>query len=294
MFFCINEIVNKELRDIESLYNKIQSSYKTKPNKTNTAGKASVSINHESLYERSTTEGMVLYKHLIRNGKQYSVKLGGLDNSEVIRIKQKRYNMMMLKVLEKNLKLLKKIEGRFILYDPESIDELLKPVYRDYTGLVNKTPGITSSDEWKQINTRNRYKLPDDCNTTTDGVKTRSKSEVIVYGILKGYGLVIKFDVEITLKNEYGQNVIVSPDFIILCDDGSMIIIEHLGMLDNADYLEKALKKIHLYQINGYRLNENLFITADYSQGRINAQAIDELVRKMILPRARKNQSKHM
>ena len=105
MFFCINEIVNKELRDIESLYSMIQSSYKMKSDRNNTAGKDYAAINHVSLYERSTPDGMVLYKHLVRNGKQYSVKLGGSDNSEVIQIKQTRYNMMMLKVLEKNLKL---------------------------------------------------------------------------------------------------------------------------------------------------------------------------------------------
>jgi hypothetical protein len=37
--------------------------------------------------------------------------------------------------------------------------------------------------------------------------------------------------------------------------------------------------------MNGYKLNEDLFLTADYAKGKINACVIDEIVRKMILPR---------
>lgn len=180
---------------------------------------------------------------------------------------------------------MRKVEGKFLPYDPDSIDRELKEVYRDRTGLVNKAPGIVDLDEWVKIDTRNSYPLSEKSNVTTDGMKTRSKSELIIYGILKGYALVLKYDMEIKLKNETGQVVTVCPDFVILCSDGSFIIIEHLGMLDDVEYLKNALRRLHLYMINGFRLNENLFLTADYAPGKINAQVIDEMVRKMILPR---------
>ena len=73
---------------------------------------------------------------------------------------------------------------------------------------------------------------------------------------------------------------------MILCFDGSLIIVEHLGMLDKEDYLLNTFRRIHLYLINGFKLNKNLFLTADHAKGKIDAQAVDELVRKMILPRA--------
>lgn len=281
MFCDINWIMKRELENIESILCEIEAD-KLEP--FTKSGNESDMI---SLYEHITSAGIVYYKRFKNEGEQRSVKLGNSENEDVIRIKQEKYNNEMIRVLNINRKLLLRNVEKYLPYDPESIDKRLKPVYRDDTGLVNKLPGIISTDEWERINKRNKYMLPDDCNTTTDGVKTRSKSEVIVYGILKGYGLVVKVDMEITLKDDLGQNVIVVPDFIILCNDGSLIIIEHLGMLDKADYLEKVIRKIHLYQINGYRLNDNLFLTSDFSQGKIDAQVIDELVRKMILPRVR-------
>ncbi|MBR2548277.1 MAG: hypothetical protein IKF07_08815 [Eubacterium sp.] len=281
MYCDINSIIKKELEDIDHILGEM------KADKLNSSAMSENGPNMISLYAHNTSGKITYYKRFENEGERCSVKLGNSDNEGVIRIKQEKFNKEMIRTLNIDRKLLLKSAERYLPYDPESIDKRLKPVYRDDTGLVNKLPGIASMDEWKKIDKRNRYRLPDDCNTTTDGVKTRSKSEVIVYGILKGYGLIVKVDMEITLKNDFGQNVVVVPDFIILCNDGSLIIIEHLGMLDKADYLESVIRKIHLYQINGYRINDNLFLTADYAQGKIDAQVIDELVRKMILPRVK-------
>ena len=90
------------------------------------------------------------------------------------------------------------------------------------------------------------------------------------------------------MKNDDGEIVKVCPDFVILCNDGSLIIIEHLGKLGDDDYLANALRRIHLYMKNGYKLNETLFLTADSINGKINAEAVDELIRKMILPKAKR------
>ncbi len=292
MYFDINEIVKRELEDIGNICKALEASVKKNDKKMKQKPDKTLKKSNESsetcyIYERNTKEGLVYYKHVVCGDKQRTIRLGGSDNAEVIRIKQDRFNKALLKRLKRDIALLKKISGKFLSYDPDSVDNDLRPVYRDQTGLVNKTPGIVNQNEWNKINRENRFEMPENCNITFDGAKTRSKSELIEYGVFKGYGLIIKYDVEIKLKNEIGQTVVVSPDFVILCDDGSIIIVEHLGMLDDPEYLKNALKKIHLYLINGYKLNENLFLTADCAQGKINAQVIDELVRKMILPRVR-------
>ena len=56
-------------------------------------------------------------------------------------------------------------------------------------------------------------------------------------------------------------------------------------LMDDFDYLDKKIKRIHLFQMNGYKLNDTLFLTSDYAKGKIDASVIDKLVRKMILPR---------
>ncbi len=282
MYLDFNELIEKELDFLDKICSAIELSCED-----DLDDKGEDESAKEYLRIRSTADGIVYDKRLEHNGNRDSVRLGGEDDPEVIRIKQMKYNVELLEVLKRDRKLLEKLMGHFIPYDPDTIDNRLKPLYRDYTGLVNKVPGILSAEEWNRIySKRNGYSLPDDCNIATDGTKARSKSELVIYMIIDGYHIVFKFDVEITLKNDIGQTVTVCPDFIILCDDGSIIIIEHLGLLNNAKYAENVLKKIHLYLINGFKLNETLFLTADDVNGKINAQAVDDLIRNMILPRA--------
>ena len=285
MYSDFNGLVKRELMDMSRFYNTIQATIQKDVKTVSRRKEESIQRKIISLYIRYTSEGAIYHKHEKYDGKQKSIRLGSADNEEVIRIKQRKYCDVLLRILKKNIELLEGIDGKFLPYDPDSIDGRLRPVYRDSTGLVNKAPGILDMEEWNKIVRRNSYDMPDECNIAPDGLETRSKSEIIVYGILKGYGLVVKYDMEITLIDDMGHQVAVSPDFIILCNDGSLIIIEHLGRMDDLRYLDKVIKKIHLYMINGYRLNDNLFLTADYAQGKINAQVIDELVRKMILPR---------
>ena len=289
MYFDINAIVDRELCSIDKVYKKVKSSLEevneTKYGRTKEGAEHSADKEEDSIYTRATKDEIMYYKHINKKGKRTSVKIGGPESKEVIAIKQRKYNEEMLKALESDRHLLQTMQGKFVPYDPDSIDEHIKPVYLDRTGLVNKAPGVVDLNEWNQINKRNSYPMPDDPNVAVDGLETRSKSELIVYSIFKMYGLKIKYDYEIRLKNDTGQTVAVSPDFVILCNDGSLIIVEHLGLLDDDKYLGNALKRIHLYLINGYKLNENLFLTADYAKNRINAQAIDELVRTMILPK---------
>ena len=292
MFADINEIISSELHAIDCISKAIELQNQEYLKSTVVINGMNVKNGEGSLYSKGTVDNPVYHMRISRDGKRVSTKLGAGNNEIVIGIKQKRYNDAMLSVLNKDRVLLESVVDRFVPYDAEMIDGLLLPVYRDRTGLVNKAPGILDRAEWDSIIRKNGYKMPDDCNIAPDGLEMRSKSEVIIYGILKGYGLVIKYDVELKLRNDAGQIVTVSPDFVILCDDGSLIIIEHLGLLNNPEYFENALKKIHLYLLNGYRLNENLYLTADYAQGKINAQAIDELVEKMILPRVKKGVTK--
>ena len=286
MLFDINRIVAKELDDMKIIYKRVQEQIerdiKLVYERDGITGKKG-----ESLIKVYTSDGSRYKKFFRSKGKQRIVRIGGADNAEVIRIKQRRFNDEICRRLKKNIDLLEKISGKFLLYDPESIDDKLGAVYKDMTGLVNKAPGIIDMTEWRKIIKKNGYKMPDDPNIAPDGLETRSKSEIIVYCILKGYDLVIKYDYEITLIDETGHKVSISPDFIILCNDGSLIIIEHLGFMDDPQYLDKKIKRIHLLQINGYKLNDNLFLTSDYAKGKIDAKVIDELVRKMILPRAK-------
>ncbi|MBQ1825753.1 MAG: hypothetical protein II113_03965, partial [Firmicutes bacterium] len=63
-------------------------------------------------------------------------------------------------------------------------------------------------------------------------------------------------------------------DFVILKPDGTEVILEYLGKIDDDEYLMDNLRKIQLYRRNGYDLGKNLFIIGDSYGGWIDSEQI--------------------
>lgn len=82
---------------------------------------------------------------------------------------------------------------------------------------------------------------------TKMGIIVRSKSEVIIATAL--YDNNIKFEYEKAIKI---SDVIYYPDFTVEKKNGDIILWEHLGLIDNPDYRNKAYRKILKYNENGY------------------------------------------
>ena len=71
------------------------------------------------------------------------------------------------------------------------------------------------------------------------------------------------------------------PDFMILLPDGSILIWEHFGMMDDIDYASRAWRKIENYRRAGYVQHTNLICT--YESDIENGKVIDEIIRRFIL-----------
>ena len=119
------------------------------------------------------------------------------------------------------------------------------------------------------------------------GERVRSKSEVILHDQLTFLGIPFQSDVDISLIDESGAKIHKDADYLIGTIHGKKPVLEHLGMLSNQEYRDKAMKKLELYINNGYTLNKDLFLTADNRDGKINAYATMQLLRRMILPKTR-------
>lgn len=271
--FSMNDIVAQELKAIIDMRARLE-------------GKCVVSDNM-SLYGKVTKAGGVRYhvRMTTSDGKRVSRGIGGETNEEVITIKQAFFNREMNRRLEHNEKILRRIDGAFLDYNPEEIDGALPEIYRDQTGLVDKFAAYSLS-AWQ--NTKfmdNRFPMPQNANQAADGTRMRSKSEIILYNIICDLGLPVKYDVDINLVNETGEKVYKNADFVFPHKDGGLVVLEHLGLLDDDTYLTKAVHKVRLYQRNGYTVNDRLFLTADDTNGKFNAFMAKELVKVMIMPR---------
>ncbi|MCR4960369.1 MAG: hypothetical protein K6A74_02865 [Lachnospiraceae bacterium] len=114
--------------------------------------------------------------------------------------------------------------------------------------------------------------------TTTRGERVRSKSEKIIADKLHALDIPYKYECPLFLKG-YGT---IYPDFTLLnIHTREEAYLEHFGLLSDADYLNKALKKIELYEQNGIFPGKKLFITYETQthcvDDRLLARMLEEL-----------------
>lgn len=119
---------------------------------------------------------------------------------------------------------------------------------------------------------------------TMSGILVRSKSEVILADTLTALDIPFLYEAEVRLTDEEGKEVVLHPDFTILCPDGSVIYWEHLGLLQDRDYAQSFVKKLHVFHRNGFTIGQNLIVTADDCSGHIDSLQILELAKRVILP----------
>ena len=110
--------------------------------------------------------------------------------------------------------------------------------------------------------------------------RVRSKSEKIIADKLSALGIAYRYEYPIVLKG----NVKIYPDFTILkMPEREEVYLEHLGMMDDMDYINTLLYKLETYERNGIYLGINLFFTYETSKKPPNTRALDDLLRKLFM-----------
>lgn len=106
---------------------------------------------------------------------------------------------------------------------------------------------------------------------TAKGERVRSKSEVIIADLLEREKIPYHYEKPIWLKG--WRNVY--PDFTVLnVLQRKEIYWEHLGMMDDPEYAEKAIQKIEMYQKNHIFPGDNLILTYETKNFPLNQKNI--------------------
>ena len=107
------------------------------------------------------------------------------------------------------------------------------------------------------------YPFPDAEIYAEDGTRMRSKGECIWYNLLRKRGILFRYDCAVTFVDQYGKRKTWYPDFMILCFDGTIILIEHLGGMGDLSYAMDFGEKSYWYFQEGFILGKNYFVTSD-------------------------------
>ena len=113
---------------------------------------------------------------------------------------------------------------------------------------------------------------------TLQNERVRSKSELIIADELFRYGIPYRYEMPIELESR-GKIVIFRPDFTVMNRrNGKKYIMEHLGMMDNPEYVERNIEKMDVYERNGILLGVNLLLTHETSKIPLCRNVLDSYI----------------
>lgn len=178
-------------------------------------------------------------------------------------ISQRKYDEGMLKLLKRRIRQLETL-----LSDYQD-DEMEKVYYRE-TALRRKL--ITPLEKtWEKLQTEwiaQEFKIKPFNDSAAEiyadkGHRVRSKSEKILADFFYRNNIPYHYEKPLYLEG-YGT---VYPDFTFLSrKNKTEIYWEHEGMMDNANYVNKVLKKHEAYEKNGIYIGDRLIITQETTE----------------------------
>ena len=185
--------------------------------------------------------------------------------------------------VNKKLKILKRRLSDFLrIYDIDEIEKVYSNLSEARKQLI--TPIADTKEEFAKKWESVKYEpmaINDNIEfVSANGVKVRSKSELIIANMLEKNGVCYRYEYPITLK---GLGT-VRPDFFCLNKrTGKEYVWEHFGMMDNIAYANKNINKIQIYEQNGFLAGKNLIMTFESSMYPLNSSTIKSMIEEYLI-----------
>lgn len=161
---------------------------------------------------------------------------------------------------------------------------------------------------WKSVRYRGKS-LVGATLTSVDGVKMRSKSEMMIANALSANGVPYRYEFPCKMRwldasGIHGdasgdccgglsvrrdasgrvRQVKVFPDFTCLnVRTRREIVWEHFGMMDDADYVCGAIEKLDVYERNGLLLGENFVFTMETKSHPLDSRRIQRVIERFLI-----------
>lgn len=242
-------------------------------------------------YERALAklpEGRLCYKVVNGHVRYYvwdrkekrQIYIKKKDMNLVYQLKYRRVLEEAMQTILTNLKVQEKFLQKYQPYDPLSCQLRLGKVYQDIPEKFFLMPRkVILKEGYKST-----YRSEDLIQTSSFGMKFRSKSETLIAELLHAANIPFTYEETLVLEDEYGEKHYYKPDFTIILPDGRRIIWEHFGRMDLPDYRQKNFKRLAVYHYNDIYPPKNLIITMDSKSGGIDIDAIQNIISQQLLP----------
>ena len=192
---------------------------------------------------------------------------------------QKDYDRRVLRATEKELNAI----SHYLSGCPEkNAEQIYGTLHKERQKLIY--PILESDEEyiksWESVEYQGKGFYEDVPELRTmKGERVRSKSEIIIADLLNRESIPYRYEYPVHLDG-VGR---IYPDFTVLnVRLRKEIYWEHLGMMDNPEYAEKAVQKIASYVQNGIFPGENLILTYETAQNPISSKMIMTMIERYL------------
>ncbi|MCR5760927.1 MAG: hypothetical protein K6F82_02855 [Sphaerochaetaceae bacterium] len=195
----------------------------------------------------------------------------------------------MCRTIDKNIKILKKIEKLLKGYkNPEAVFEEIpknkRHLIKGYQYKSRKAKMLM--EEYGPDSDYDRIAMLNDpfgsrTRPTKSGYYVRSKAEEAIADEAFERGLFFLYEKDLTLETEKGP-ITILPDFTFfnIYTEG-FVYLEHFGKVDSVEYAGKNMPRIADYMANGYELEKDLFITMEGENHRFTRKEIKKVLDKI-------------
>ena len=243
----------------------------------------------------STDRGKPAFYRITNDGGEYKRKRITSRDTVIYKLANKKYRMELMRRKEYNNALFAKIAEKLLPEDPQSVIEALPKGYSklDYSRIIDPNarercwPNPSRDpftfperaririidmepEEWGNAPyCENTKELSNKKHRSRRGILCRSKGEAMLLDLADDMDLIYRYDSVIR-----ADGYEISPDLIIIRQDGKLIYVEHHGWIDRSDGDSAFLRKLGIYANIGIIQGDNLLVTFDKPDGSCDTELI--------------------
>ena len=221
--------------------------------------------------------GSIQYYHRLKSNRDstHGTYIRKKNRAFAEKLAQAEYNRAVLKTAESQIKLLSGFVDHYI---PDPIQKVYLNMPPEKQTLIK--PYVPTNEQYAQQWVSQKYsglQFNQDAAVflTESGEKVRSKSEKMIADKLALLGIPYRYECPLKLNN-----TTVYPDFTLLnVKTRKVVYYEHFGMMDDPVYCNRAIKKMHDYQMNGLSFDTNLIVTFETKSFPLDLRVVEKMIK---------------
>ena len=223
--------------------------------------------------------GTAFYAQCLDGNDKIGKYIAKREENLIKRLAQKRYDQTVLRDAEKQLDKLVKLKKSLKDSYPEDIYRHLSESRRALIDPL-ELPFEEYAEKWRNEPFYKNESFPEDAIFTTErNEKVRSKSELIIAGLLDQYQIPYRYECCLSLMDRD-----VYPDFTVLnIRTRQKFCWEHLGKMDDAKYVYNNMIKLESYCKSGYFPGINLILTHETKERPLDTGRVKAVIKAYLL-----------